>query len=95
MKLQQAVKRKAAIGYSDTECLIAQNTPTQKIIMNGTQKTSKGRCLICESSSASEPLHEASTLQVDTRVCNYSHVLLNEQPLAKPSAGDLIAQNAK
>ena len=42
MKLQGAEMRKAAIGYSDMECPIAKKyAPAQKIVMNGTQKTSQ------------------------------------------------------
>ena len=74
--------------------LLPKSTPAQKTVMNGTQKTSKRyRCLFCETSSASEPPQEVSILQVDTRVRNCSHVLLDECLLAKLSAGDLIAQD--
>ena len=88
-------RRKLQLAIVTRNVLLPKSTPTQKIIINGTHKTSRGRCLYCEASSASEPLHEVTTLQVDTWVCNYSHASLHERLLAKPSARDMIAQVAK
>ena len=92
MKLQRAEKRKAAVGDSDTECPTAKKYTRTKGLH---EHRTKDICFFCETSSASEPLHEVSTFQVDTRVRNCSHVLQDERLLAKLSAGDLIAQDAK
>ena len=52
-------------------------------------------CFFCEKMSTSEPLHEASTLRVDSRVRKCPLILQDEWLLAKVSAGDMLAQDAK
>ena len=77
---------------------MTQNIPSQGSIlaevalMRHTQQMS---AFFCENASASEPLHEASTFHLDDRVRKCSHILQDERLLAKLSAGDMIAQEAK
>ena len=50
--------------------------PHKRSLWMGHKRHLKIDAFFCETLSASEPIHELSTLQVDTRVCNCSHVLL-------------------
>ena len=52
-------------------------------------------CSFCEKPTSSESLHEVSTCSLDTRVRKCAHDLQDERLLAKLSAGDMIAQDAK
>ena len=91
-RLQRAEKRKYA------ECMEAgQNSPrfTRK------QKTlteSKPLCFFCGEDSSSGQLHEASTVgddSIDDHVRKCAIQLGDKHLLAKLSAGDLVAQEAK
>lgn len=52
-------------------------------------------CFLCEDVSTSEPLREASTFRLDSRVRRCALDLQDERLLAKLSAGDMVAQDAK
>ena len=52
-------------------------------------------CFFCETMSSSELLHEVSTFYLDSRVQKCALVRQDERLLAKVSAGDMIAQEAK
>ena len=52
-------------------------------------------CFFCSKPETNEKLHEVSTFQVDFRVRKCAHELQDEDLLAKLSAGDLIALEAK
>ena len=91
-KLQRAEKRKASMDDSDMECPIAKKYIRTK---DHHELNTKDICFFCETSSTSEPLHEVSTFQVDSRVRKCVLVLQDERLLAKLSAGDMVAQDAK
>ena len=91
-KLQRAEKRKASMDDSDMECPIAKKYIRTK---DHHELNTKDICFFCETSSTSEPLHEVSTFQVDSRVRKCALVLQDERLLAKLSAGDMVAQDAK
>ena len=52
-------------------------------------------CFLCEDASMSEPIREASTFRLDSRVRRCALELQDERLLAKLSAGDMVAQDAK
>ena len=52
-------------------------------------------CFFCELPAGTEGLHEASTLQVDRRVKDSASLLEDSLLLAKLSAGDMVALEAK
>ena len=61
-KLVQDEKRKSSIDGSDLD-----DTPRKCIWKRGSPAEKSNTCFFCETSSASEPLHEASTFHLDTR----------------------------
>ena len=52
-------------------------------------------CFFCDKTDKMESLHEASSFQMDARVRESVMILQDERLLAKLSAGDLVAQEAK
>ena len=91
-KLQRAVKRRAS-----THTGISDETVSKKFIRQNRDHeiTTKNICFLCEETEESEQLREASTFQLDNRVRRCAIDLQDERLLAKLSAGDMIAQNAK
>ena len=65
---------------SDMECPIAKKYICTK---GHHELNTKDICFFCETSTTSEPLHEVSTFQVDSRVRKCALVLQDERVLAK------------
>ena len=89
-QVQRAQKRKRSQDNPDelskkfTRLSVAKASP------------SKQTCFFCERpASGKEPLHNASTFTLDKSVRDCAHKLQDTHLLAKLSAGDLIAQEAK
>ncbi len=88
-KLLRAQKRKCATEDREPESIAARKYPRRSV-------TIKDVCFFCsETASESEPFREAATLQLDSRVRKCAHDLQDESLLAKLSAGDMIALEAK
>ncbi len=94
-RLQRAMKRKStdtessAIGAGKKTC--RHQHPRQQ-----NRNKDSLLCLFCEKpASPSDPLHEAMTKMVSDRVKRCATKILDERLLAKVSAGDLIASEAK
>lgn len=88
-KLLRAEKRKSTVEDSDLENAI----PRKHTRKSGSHDTDL--CFFCETTSALEPLNEASTFYLDSRVRKCAVVLQDKRLLAKLSAGDMIAQDAQ
>lgn len=87
-KLQRAEKRIA----SDSE---QENTPARKYRCRSSfQEMPKDCCFFCGEGPL-ESLHEVATMHLDSRVRKCAHDLQDESLLAKLSAGDMIALDAK
>ena len=69
-KLVLAEKNKSSIDGSDVD-----DTPRKCIWKRGSPAEKSNTCFFCETSSASEPLYEASTFHLDTRVRKCALVL--------------------
>ena len=91
-RLQRAEKRKTGAADYDPDC-----TTTKKYTRQSHQQVvpSENICFFCEKVSATEPLHEASTFRLDSRVRQCALDLQDQRLLAKLSAGDMVAQEAK
>jgi len=63
--------------------------------IKGHGKTEEPLCLFCNQPAGSEALHEASTIQLDENVRNAARQTEDTELLAKLSAGDMIAIEAK
>ena len=61
----------------------------------GTVGSNGPKCFFCSQQETKEKLREVCTFQVDYRVRKCTHDLQDENLLAKLSAGDLIAKEAK
>ncbi len=73
-----------------TDC----SPPTKKIrLSRSSEPVTKESCYFCENTS--EPLRAVSTYQVDSRVQKCALALQDGKLLAKLSAGDMTAQDAK
>jgi hypothetical protein len=93
-KLQRAEKRKSAMK----DCDFDTNTTSKKYIRpkSGSHESATDVCFLCEDIvSASEPCREARTFRLDSRVRKCAFDLQDERLLAKLSAGDMVAQDAK
>ena len=73
------------------------NAPAKKYTRRNSIKSSAiEQCFFCGvSANMSEPLHQVSTLGLDARVRQCALQLQDQGLLAKMSAGDLVAQEAK
>lgn len=87
-KLKRAEKRKPAPGDSEPNLVV----PAKRVRVSRS-KESKGTCFFCEGTS--EPLRAAATFQLDDHVRQCAVALQDGKLLAKLSAGDMIAQEAK
>ena len=102
-KLERAKKRKLA----ESECDEVENSATEEpsssspvksrrsSILAGPAVPQKLQCFFCDKQSNPEDLRCASTLEVDQRVRDCAMVLNDNGLIAKLSAGDLIAIEAK
>lgn len=91
-RLQRAEKRKSVeSGYSDGAQKSSKYTRQSRSSTAG----SKTNCFFCDEDDSSEPLHEACTFGMDAHVRKCAIELNDKQMLAKLSAGDLMAQEAK
>jgi hypothetical protein len=102
-KLERAKKRKLA----ESECDEVENSATEEpsrsspvkprrsSILAGPVVPQKLQCFFCDKQSNPEDLRCASTLEVDQRVRDCAMVLNDNGLIAKLSAGDLIAIEAK
>ena len=89
-KLKRAEKRKSKDGNHEDE-------PCRKYTRLGesTITVQNMKCFFCESDDNTEQLHEASCFRLNERVRECAHVLQDSRLLAKLSAGDLVALEAK
>ena len=91
-RLQRAEKRKYA------ECMDTSQKSPKFTRKRKSFTESKSLCFFCGQDSSKEQLHEASTIgddSVDDHVRKCAAQLGDKQLLAKLSAGDLVAQEAK
>ena len=89
-KLKRAEKKQVSHDDSKSDC-----SPHRKKIRlcRSTESVTKESCYFCE--GMSEPLRAASTYKVDDRVRKSALALQDGKLLAKLSAGDMMAQDAK
>lgn len=90
-KLRRAEKRRIVpVEDSDANCPV----PTKKIrLSRSNEPGTQHSCFFCDGTS--EPLREASTFMLDKHVRQAALALQDGKLLAKLSAGDLMAQEAK
>ena len=89
-KLRRAEKKRVSPEDSEIAC----SPPGKKIrLSRSTEPVAKVSCFFCEGTS--EPLRSASTYQLDSRVRKSALALQDGKLLAKLSAGDMMAQDAK
>lgn len=86
-KLERAEKR-----HSEKTCSGSSKKFTRKTAQ---QKGTKDVCFFCEKDDTGGTLHEAATFGLNQKVVKCATVLQDQRLLAKISAGDLIAQEAK
>uniref|UniRef100_UPI00358DDC4D uncharacterized protein n=1 Tax=Myxine glutinosa TaxID=7769 RepID=UPI00358DDC4D len=91
IKLQRAEKRKCTQGC-DPDATSSKKY-TRQVAHH--EVAASDVCFLCEDVSTSEPLREASTFRLDSRVRRCALDLQDERLLAKLSAGDMVAQDAK
>ena len=92
-KLKRAEKRASSSLPTETDEL-----PTKRYtrLNNDEGRPSKDTCFFCEKPGTEKNrLHEVSTFQVDSRVRTCALKLQDEHLIAKLSAGDLVALEAK
>ena len=91
-KLQRAEKRKSSIEDTKHDNVAVRKFPCHSV----SHDIAKDTCFFCaESASAAESLREAATLRLDYRVRKCANNLQDENLIAKLSAGDMIALEAK
>ena len=89
-KLRRAEKKQVSSKDSMLNC----SPPRKKIrLSRSTESVTKECCYFCEGTS--KPLRAVSTYQVDNRVRTSTLALQDGKLLAKLSAGDMMAQDAK
>lgn len=81
-------KRKQAKESENTNPLKARRSSSSGL-------SSKNRCFFCDESDSNLDLHVVSTFEVDRKVRNCAHLLNDGKLLAKLSAGDMVAIDAK
>ena len=88
-QLQRAQKRKSTEGQKEEI--------SNKYTRSSTKQDAfcNNLCFFCDKGPKEEPLHEASTFDLDIKVRKCALKLQDKPLLAKLSAGDLIAQEAK
>ena len=88
-KLKRAQKRQANTSES------IGNIPPKRTRKSLQCIASKSTCFFCEEQGSKEPLHSGCTFSLDSRVRQIAMELQDEKLLAKLSAGDMVAQEAK
>ena len=88
-KLKRAQKRQA----KSTE--VAENIPSKRTRKSLECSVSKSTCFFCDKLASDEPLHNVTTFSLDNRVRQIAMDLQDQKLLAKLSAGDMVAQEAK
>ncbi|KAI8503415.1 hypothetical protein Bbelb_192360 [Branchiostoma belcheri] len=100
-KLERAKERKRKSSEDDETTIVrpkrvfTRSTPTTGNTDVLDVPLDNSLCFFCAKGGTKEPLHEASTFQLDDRVRKCAYALQDEDLLAKLSAGDLIALEAK
>ena len=89
-KLRRAQKKRKTTEDSDSN----HSVPSKKMrIRCSSESVAKDSCFFCEGTS--QPVRAAATFQLDNRVRQSAIALQDGKLLAKVSAGDLMAQEAK
>ena len=89
-KLERAEKRKSS-QYQESDLGEAKYTRSKK----GTDIDIKVACLFCDQPIKNEESRDAMTIRVDRRARDCALLLEDKSLLAKLSAGDMVAQEAK
>lgn len=90
-ELQRGEKRKKLHDFNEVDPETHKFTHQS----SGLEHHSTEVCFFCGKSAAGDALHNVTTFQLDIRVRQCAHKLQDKSLLAKLSAGDLIAQEAK
>ena len=88
--LRRAEKRKCSSSVENSRSI-----PCKHSRLRSSRIEEELICFFCELPAGTEGLHEASTLQVDRRVKDSASLLEDSLLLAKLSAGDMVALEAK
>ena len=80
---------------TDVETERAKSLPMQTHSSHESVESNENRCFFCIEPAGSAHLHNASTYDIDRKVCKYALVLEDTSLLAKLAPGDMIALEAK
>ena len=89
-KLQRAEKRQST---KDDDPLTKPKKFTR--VNDPHERARQDVCFFCDETSSTDKLHNASTFQLDSRVRKCALNLQDDRLLAKLSAGDMVAQDAR